>query len=420
MGIVYLAEDERLGRVVALKAVPGEATDTEAAVARLAREARLAAALNHPGIATIYALDVIDDRVYAASEYVEGPTLRAALAAGPFAPRRGLRLLRALADAVAAAHDRGIVHRDLKPENVVMTTGDRPKVLDFGIARWIDLDAGPDAAVTREHVLVGTPGYIAPERLRGQQVDARSDVFSLGVIGYELLTGRHPFTATDAAATLARVLEDVPPPFAGGLAVTASSDTDASLLAGLERIVFECLRKSPDERLRSAIVLVEELDALDTLDGDGAAARVTPAVPTAAPAGSQERARWWWRVHQGLAIVVHVALLVPLWGARDLASQDRGMGLFLAGVLAVTVAGALRMHLLFTARERPHELPNGHAASLTAIRIADVVYAVTLLVAGVLAMRAEAPAVLLVAAAASVAIASLVIDRATTRAAWGE
>src|SRR5687767_8423804 len=182
MGRVYLATDARLGRTVALKALPPQLTREPLHRDRLRREARAAAVLTHPGICTVYALEEFDGELYIASEFVEGHTLRDEIAGGK---RPSLEMIlttaRELASALASAHERGVIHRDLKPENVMRTRDGRVKILDFGLART-DVSAGEMSAghLTQTGVIVGTPGYMAPEQLKGERVDIRVDVFAFG------------------------------------------------------------------------------------------------------------------------------------------------------------------------------------------------------------------------------------------------
>ncbi len=194
MGVVYEAEDTRLRRSVALKALPSEYTTDPVRRERLAREARAAAALTHPSVATIFALDELDGALYLVSELVRGETLREELGRGPIAGERLLATLIELAGGLAAAHEAGIVHRDFKPENIVRCTDGRVKILDFGLAKA----PASEPRLTQTGLALGTPGYMPPEQLTGQDVDARADVFAFGVVAWELATGAHPFGANAA------------------------------------------------------------------------------------------------------------------------------------------------------------------------------------------------------------------------------
>jgi serine/threonine protein kinase len=407
MGVVYLADDTRLGRVVALKSIAPALAHDPVRVARLRREARAAAALNHPGIATVYALEEIDGHLYIASELVNGETLRDEIARGPQGARRAIEAGIALASALEAAHAQGIVHRDLKPENIVRSAAGQLKILDFGLASYRDAtDRGP--ALTGDGTLLGTPAYMSPEQIRGGHVDARSDLFSLGIVLYELASGEHPFGEGSAPARMARILESGHRP----IDRSAAAAGDPVLAERLGEVLNICLRKEPDERFSAAADLRSALEQVR--------AGLDPALPDGSASSGDSRAtrRWWWRFHQMTATAIYTLLLVPLWGARDLTVSDRGMFLFLAGVVAVIVAGALRWHLVFAAQHYPDQWREQHVNAGRWIKAADVLYTAVLFGAGLTAIRAEAPAVLLVAAAAAVAVSSLVIEPATTKAAF--
>jgi eukaryotic-like serine/threonine-protein kinase len=207
MGVVYAAEDQRLRRTVALKALTPEYTRDPLRRERLTREARAAAALLHPAIATIFALEEIDGELYITSELVRGRTLREELRDGPLAASQLLPVLLTIATALSAAHEHGIVHRDLKPENIIRRDDGQIKVLDFGLAqRPSTTDAPASTRLTEVGSALGTPGYMAPEQLSGKEVDARADIFAFGVLVWELATGEHPF-GTDPASILARMTQ---------------------------------------------------------------------------------------------------------------------------------------------------------------------------------------------------------------------
>ena len=258
MGVVRLAEDTRLGRLVAIKALPPRFIRDEARRRRLRREARAAASLAHPGIATVYALEEFDGALCLVSEYVPGETLRQELAGGPLPPADLLDTAVAVARALAAAHEGNVLHRDLKPENVIRTGGaglDDPgvKLVDFGLARFDDPGADTASAprLTAPGAALGTPGYMAPEQIRGEEVDGRTDVFAFGVLLFELASGRHPFTSSGPVSTVARVLEAAPP----DLRRLAPACPPA-----LPAIIGRCLRKDPAERYGAARELVEALE----------------------------------------------------------------------------------------------------------------------------------------------------------------
>lgn len=213
MGVVYLGLDTRLRRPVAIKALPPALMHDGRLRARLRREALAAAALSHPGIATVFAFEEFDGQLCLVQEYVPGPTLRATMKrrAGRPAIAESVSIALDVARALAAAHAHGILHRDLKPENVLRTPDGGIKVVDFGLARF-EPGAAPDDAerLTLPDAAPGTPGYMAPEVLRGDPVDARADQFSFGVLLHELVTGERPFGGADDAAAAARILAAEP------------------------------------------------------------------------------------------------------------------------------------------------------------------------------------------------------------------
>src|SRR3989454_6216855 len=263
MGEVYRASDPRLRRDVAIKVLPpGLATDP-ARLRRFEQEALAAASLNHPNILAVYDIGVHDDAPYIVSELLEGGTLREVLASGALSARKALEYAIQIAQGLAAAHEKGIVHRDLKPENLFITRDGRVKILDFGVAKLaepqfagsaqtealtvpLDADTGPG-------VVMGTAGYMSPEQVRAQRVDHRSDIFSLGAILYEMLTGKRAFHGESAVETLNSILKDDPPEL---------SETTSNIAPGLERVVKHCLEKNSEERFQSARDLAFDLEAL--------------------------------------------------------------------------------------------------------------------------------------------------------------
>jgi predicted Ser/Thr protein kinase len=410
MGVVYLAHDERLGRTVALKALPARFTADPDRRERLVREARAVAALTHPGIATVYALEEIGGHFFIASEYVPGETLRGELARGPLTVTQTLDTAILVARVLAAAHDRGVVHRDLKPENLIRTPGGDVKVLDFGLA-LIRRASGDDARLTGDGTRLGTPGYMSPEQIRGADVDARSDVFSLGIVMYELVTGRHPFAGVDSAATLARILEFVPPRLASSVTIASG---EAAQLGELDRIVNTCLQKSPDARYQSAHEVLGALESarqgLTVPSGGSRGRHMTP------PEGLAP-ASWWWKFHQGAASIGYFLLLVPLWLAREWIGGRAGLLLFAAGLVAAVAATILRLHLWFTVRSYPDEWADQRARTSIWIRLADLGFVVVLGGAGLSVMDLHASAALvLIGAAVAVFLSSTIIEPATTRA----
>jgi serine/threonine-protein kinase len=260
MGVVYRAEDETLRRTVALKILPDTGADTETKQ-RFLREARSAAAITHPNVAMIHQVGEADGRLYIAMELVEGESLRARLGRGRIEPSAAIELAVQVARGLAAAHDKGIVHRDLKPENVMITPAGLVKLLDFGLAKAGAERAAParaEDALARTETLVtaeagrimGTPEYMSPEQALGEWVDVRSDVFSFGVVLYEMLAGTRPFSGTTTGALLVAIARD-PPPALRALAPEVEEATEA--------VVARCLAKAPPARFANAGEIVAAL-----------------------------------------------------------------------------------------------------------------------------------------------------------------
>lgn len=292
MGTVYRAHDERLDRSVALKvlAVDGDGTMTDAELrARLMREGRAAAKLDHPNAVVVYDVGEVEKTPFIAMELVEGRTLREVLQSGTPLRDDAVRWLDGVALALGHAHERGIVHRDVKPENVMVRPDGRIKVLDFGIARRLagPVDpGGPTASpalptLTVEGTLLGTTRYMSPEQIRGLPLDGRSDQFAWGAMAYELLSGRLPWSGSDALAISASVLTDTPP-----------SLVEAGVPPGIARVVERALQKNPEKRFESMQAAAEALERAasgkapaDQAPGDKRAAQA----PAAAHAGRDLR-----------------------------------------------------------------------------------------------------------------------------------
>jgi eukaryotic-like serine/threonine-protein kinase len=244
MAVVRRGTDLRLGRTVAVKMLDGGLAEAPAFRTRFRREARAAAALDHPGIVSVYDAgeDVVDDvaALYFVMEYVDGRTLRDLLLSGPQEPRRALEVTAEVLDALAHSHQAGLVHRDIKPGNVMVTPTGEVKVMDFGVARAV---ADASASLTQTAAVIGTAQYLSPEQARGDEVDARSDVYAAGCLLYELLTGRPPFVGDSAIAVAYQHVREVPQP---------PSAFAAGLPRGIDAIVLGALAKQPDERYQSA------------------------------------------------------------------------------------------------------------------------------------------------------------------------
>ena len=252
MGVVYDAHDERLGRNVALKVLPAALASDPMRRDRFLREARAAAKLSHAAVATVYEIGESDNRLFIAMERIEGRTLRDALAAGPLPLVQTLDIARQVASALARAHELGIVHRDLKPDNVMLCDDGQVKILDFGIAKALgaDDDQVGGAWTTVEGHVLGTPGYMAPEQAQGKKCDARVDVFSFGVLLYELLTGRAAFVGETPMERVASVLRDQPP-------LLDASATNAP--EEIRTLVAACLAKDPSARPADGAALLAAL-----------------------------------------------------------------------------------------------------------------------------------------------------------------
>jgi hypothetical protein len=297
MGEVYLARDPRLDRLVAIKLLPAETEGDAVARERLRREALAVAALDHPYICKVHEIGEAGGRLFMVMEYVEGETLHAMGRASLLPLRQIVELAHELTEALEEAHQRGFVHRDLKPSNVLITRQGHVKVLDFGLAKQVGLAAGAETgqtaatALTDSGTRVGTPTYMSPEQVLGGPLDVRSDIFSLGVILYELATGTHPFLHADPKATMAAILRDPP----------RTGTRDAESLSGFGPVLQRMLAKACAERyqtmreLRTAIDGLRErawASASDRAAADGPVAPVerTPLVGREAEATELRRA----------------------------------------------------------------------------------------------------------------------------------
>jgi serine/threonine protein kinase len=264
MGRVYRATDVRLDRAVALKVLPEELVEDPAHLSRFEHEAKAASALNHPNIVTVYEVgeqiastpgsgsSPREMRVpFIAMEYVDGRSLRDILSTGPLSIKKTLEIAVQAAEALMRAHEAGIVHRDLKPDNLMVRSDGYLKVLDFGLARVTHPGKSSMArTLDGEYFVVGTASYMSPEQARGRNVDGRSDIFSFGVVLYEALAGRPPFSGESAVDVLSSMLHDDPAPL---------SDTAPHVPRDLARTVERCLEKDPEERFQSMRDLSLEL-----------------------------------------------------------------------------------------------------------------------------------------------------------------
>ena len=276
MGEVYRARDARIGRDVAVKVLPGALAQDEDRLRRFEQEARAAGRLNHPNVLTVHDVGRHEDVPYVVSELLEGETLRERLSGSGLPVRKATEIAVQIARGLAAAHEQGIVHRDLKPENVFVAKDGQVKILDFGLAKLTRAEAPREAEShlrtegyeTDPGTVMGTVGYMSPEQVRGRPVDHRSDIFSLGAILYEMLSGRRAFARESSVETLNAILKEDPPELSG---------TGRPLPPALDRIVRHCLEKSPDERFASARDLAFDLQALSEVSASGPAMGARPA-----------------------------------------------------------------------------------------------------------------------------------------------
>ena len=336
MGEVYAAEDTKLGRKVALKVLPAEMAGNPERRARFEREAKAVAALNHPNIVTIHSVEEAEGVHFITMELVDGRSLSEiipphGMALTPFLDR-GI----AMADALSAAHEVGITHRDIKPDNIMIGADGRLKVLDFGLAKLRD-DAAradgvtqlPTQSVTQEGKIVGTVAYMSPEQAEGKKVDARSDVFSMGIVLYQMATGRRPFQGDTAISTLSAILKVTPPPI---------TDLNQSLPRHLGRVIGYCLAKQPDKRYQSALELRRELEGLREESESGELQVSSTSITAAKPASSGK----WIGLGAGAVGLVVVALLALKFlpgGDTDTAAPAAGASLANMEMVRLTTSG---------------------------------------------------------------------------------
>ncbi len=315
MGHVYRARDDTLGREVAIKLLPAAFTQDADRVRRFEQEARAASSLNHPNIITIYEIGRHNSTHFIAAELVDGRTLRQQLADGRMKLTAALDVTAQVASALAAAHAAGIAHRDIKPENIMLRPDGLVKVLDFGLAKLVeqqpvspsDDPIAVESRGTLPGVVMGTVGYMSPEQVRGEKVDARTDIFSLGVVLYEVLVGRQPFAGDSAVEVMNAILKEDPPEMTAEDQGQRSSRDQIS--PGLERVVHRCLEKRPEARFQSASDLAFALKSLS--DGSGPTVTASPA------AGASAKPRWWLTPAAAILAVIGLAILFFAEWRRD-------------------------------------------------------------------------------------------------------
>jgi serine/threonine protein kinase len=261
MGVVYSAEDTKLNRKVALKVLPQKLADNPDRRMRFEREAKAVAALNHPHIVTLHSVEEQDGLHFITMELVEGKPLARMLSRGGLALDRIFELMFPLIDAVSVAHEHGITHRDLKPDNVMVRDDGRIKILDFGLAKMLEVPGGsderathlPTATATGEGRILGTVAYMSPEQTQGKSVDHRTDIFALGVMLFEMASGQRPFSGDTGISIISSIIKDTPP---------IVTDLNRALPRHFGRIIRRCLEKDPDRRYQRARDLLTELEDL--------------------------------------------------------------------------------------------------------------------------------------------------------------
>lgn len=289
MGEVYLARDPKINRDVAIKVIPAAFSSDSERLRRFEQEVQATGKLNHPNILAVYDVETHDGSPYVVYELLEGETLRARLSGGALTTRKAVDYALQIASGLAAAHEKRIIHRDLKPENVFITHDGRVKILDFGLAKLTEQIQNPEAQTdvltrrvnTDPGAVMGTVGYMSPEQVRGQRVDHRSDIFSLGVILYEMISGKRAFRGESAIETLNAILKEDPPEL---------SESSSQINPALEKVVMHCLEKSAEQRFQSA---GDVAFALEALSGLTSSRTMTAALPlTAGRPKNRERLAW--------------------------------------------------------------------------------------------------------------------------------
>jgi serine/threonine-protein kinase len=367
MGAVYRAQHVMLGKTVAVKVIKDELVTSDEVVLRFQREARAASNLDHPNIVNVYDLgQTSEGTLYIAMEFIDGPSLRDAIRQiGPFPPARAVDILRQVASALSAAHRRQIVHRDLKSHNLMLASDDRGrdvvKLVDFGIAKTFDEAA---TQLTAVGYMLGTPHYMSPEQAAGQEVDHRADIYSLGVILYEMLTGAVPFKDESLTSVLVKLATEVPP-------APSLCRPDLKIPAALEAIAMRCLAKNPADRFQSAD------EFADALDRAGTALAAPPVMPPALAAATLVRPAGVPPLPAGAAGVKRPAAAmvpegdIPAARARSgfslpalLNGRYAAIAVAVAAVLAVAIASGIA--LSEDPADRPPATPSTPAATNTA------------------------------------------------------
>jgi predicted Ser/Thr protein kinase len=407
MGIVYLAEDTRLERRVALKALRPGLQAVEKQRARFRREAGMAAALSHPGIATIYALEEWKSGQFMVSEYIEGVTLADEFERGAVSLEAVVDIGMQVSAAVAAAHEKGVIHRDLKPQNIIRGTNGRLKILDFGLAIAYEPDGGAHSRLTEAGALLGTPGYMAPEQLRGEAADYRSDLFALGVVLATAASGRHPFSGSTVAVTMAAILANEPQ---GMERLQKDSPR-------LEAVIRKCLHKDLAQRFQSAAELHRAMEEIQ------AAGLQAPSPALAAPpAVSDGRLGMrWWIGHQIGVILACILFTAALWQVSVWAQDPVTWFTFIGGLAVASVILTLRLHLIFTSRHNRPAILRELERVTPWVRGMDWSFSLLLVIAGLdVAAERRLVAALMLGLAAAYATVFLIAEPATRAAVFDD
>ena len=305
MGEVYKARDSRLDREVAIKMLPSDLSKDEDRLRRFEQEAKATSALNHPNILTVFDIGEHEDSPFIVSELLEGEELRERLDESAIPLRKVTEYAQQIVSGLSAAHEKGIIHRDLKPENIFITKDDRVKILDFGLAKLsvpgavaTGSEVHTRKAMTDPGTVMGTVGYMSPEQVRGQAVDHRSDIFSFGVILYEMITGKRAFQEESLAETMSAIVKEEPPEI---------TESNPNISPGLERIVRRCLEKKPDRRFQSTADLGFALESLST-PTTSSGSNLTVAVSAIRP--DLESSRWPLRAVAATAFLLLIGCMV--------------------------------------------------------------------------------------------------------------
>ncbi|MFQ6066800.1 MAG: protein kinase [bacterium] len=248
MGVVYKAQDTKLKRTVALKFLPPELTHISEVKDRFMREAQAAAALDHPHICTVYEFDEAEDKTFISMAYIEGQSLKKKIESGPLELDEALRIATQVAEGLQEAHKKGVVHRDIKSANIMVTDKGQAKIMDFGLAR-----APGRTLITKEGMTMGTIAYMSPQQARGEEVDHRTDIWSLGVVLYEMFTGQRPFKGEHDQAVVYSILKEKPKPI---------TDLKAEIPMAIEQVVGKALEKNPDDRYQQIEDLLDDLRSI--------------------------------------------------------------------------------------------------------------------------------------------------------------